>query len=160
MRPHFLDLSSLLFDRYEEGTTLAGIIYVHRISDNRLGGITKRNFNMFRKLCNEATLKNVVLVTNIWEEDSQAVKEARKTDLSGEFFKSALDKGAQMVLHDNTTQSAHDIIRKIIVNHPVPLQIQRELAAEPRFSSQMVPGSFTYVQVLSVWSQAMADMLT
>ena len=85
---------------------------------------------MFRKICGESTLKNVVLVTNMWKEDSQAVNEVREQDLSSRFFKPALDKGAQMVRHNNTTESAHDILRKIVKNHPVVLQIQRELVDE------------------------------
>ena len=126
----FLILRTEVLNRYEEGSTLAGVIYIHRISDNRFGGITGRNFNMFRKLCGESTLKNVVLVTNMWKEDSQAVNEAREKELSEKFFKPAIDKGAQLVRHHNTTPSAHDILRKIVKNHPVVLQIQRELVDE------------------------------
>ena len=49
---------------------------------------------------------------------------------SGKFFKPALDNGAQLVRHHNTVQSAHSIIRRIVANHPVALQIQRELVDE------------------------------
>ena len=85
---------------------------------------------MFRKLCGESTLKNVILVTNMWTRDSQDTDEAREKELSNRFFKPALDKGAQMARHHNTTQSAHAIVRKIVKNHPVTLQIQRELVDE------------------------------
>ena len=119
-----------LLNSYEEGSTLAGVIYVHRISDNRFGGITRRNFNLFRKLCGESTLKNVVIVTNMWKEESRLTDEAREKELSSKFFTPALEKGAQMDRHHNTPQSAHDIIRKIVRNHPVALQIQRELVEE------------------------------
>ena len=121
-----------LRNRYEEGSTLAGVIYIHRISDNRFGGITGRNFNVFRNLCGESTLKNVILVTNMWQVDSLDTNEARERELSSKFFKSTLDKGAQLARHHNTTESAHEIIRKIVDNHPAPLQIQRELVDEGR----------------------------
>ena len=85
---------------------------------------------MFRKLCGESTLKNVVLVTNMWEEGPQDINEARERELSHRFFKPALDKGAQLLRHHNTAESAHDILRKIMGNHPVVLQIQRELVDE------------------------------
>ena len=119
-----------LLNSYEEGKTLVGIIYLHRISDNRFGGITGRNFNVFRKLCGESTLKNVILVTHMWEEDPQDINEAREEELSSKFFKPALDKGAQMARHHNTTESARDILRKVVGNRPVVLQIQRELVDE------------------------------
>ena len=85
---------------------------------------------MFRKLCGESTLKNVVLVTNMWGADPHDVSEAREKELSNKFFKLALDKGAQMVRHHNTLQSAHGIIRGIVGNRPLVLQIQRELVDE------------------------------
>ena len=85
---------------------------------------------MFRELCGDAALKNVVLVTNMWGEVSRDVGEARENELSGKFFKPALDNGAQLVRHHNTVQSAHSIIRRIVANHPVALQIQRELVDE------------------------------
>ena len=114
-------------NRYEKGSQLSGVIYIHRISDNRFGGITGRNFDVFRKLCGELALKNVVLVTNMWGEVSLDIGEAREFELSNNFFKTAVYKGAQMVRHHNTVESAHDIIRKMIKNRPVILQIQREL---------------------------------
>lgn len=41
-----------------------------------------------------------------------------------------MDKGARLVRHDNSTQSAHDVIRSIMRNVPIPLQIQCELVDE------------------------------
>ena len=46
------------------------------------------------------------------------------------FFKPVLDKGARLARHHNTVQSAHDVIRSIMKNVPIPLQIQRELVEE------------------------------
>jgi hypothetical protein len=94
-----------------------------------MGGISTRNFKMFRQLCGESTLKNVVIVTNMWSEVSQDIGIAREAELASEdlFFKPVLDKGAQMVRHSNTSASAHAIIARIVENHPLSLQIQREL---------------------------------
>ena len=116
--------------RYKAGMKLSGLVYVHRISDFRMGGISSRNFRMFRKLCGDDTLKNVVIVTNMWGEVSQAKGEMREAELKNKFFKPALDKGAQMLRHDNTVESAHNILQHIIRNHPLPLKIQRELVDE------------------------------
>ena len=117
-------------DRYEHGSKLAGVIYVHRISDKRFTGIAGRNFKMFRELCGESTLRNVVLVTNMWGEVSQGVGEEREEELITNFFEPVLDKGAQIARHHNTIESAHDIIRCIMKNQPAALQIQRELVDE------------------------------
>ena len=85
---------------------------------------------MFRKLCGDSTLKNVVLVTNMWGKVEQGVAEAREQELADIFFKPALDKQAQLARHYNTAQSSHDIIRRIMKNDPAPLRIQEELVEE------------------------------
>ena len=87
-------------------------------------GIVGRNFGSFNKLCGEmvGTLKNVVLVTNMWGIVRREIGEAREKGLPSNIFKLALDKGAQMVRHHDTVQSAHDIIRMITKNHPVVRQ--------------------------------------
>ncbi|KAF9779336.1 P-loop containing nucleoside triphosphate hydrolase protein [Thelephora terrestris] len=123
-------IGSFLATSYESGSRLAGLLYVHRISDKRFGGIAGRNFKIFRDLCGEKSLKNVVLVTNMWGEVSLEVGEDREKELSSKFLKPALDKGAQMIRHHNNERSAHDIIRRIMNNHPVVLRIQQELVDE------------------------------
>jgi len=125
-------IAAFLATAYEHGSKLAGIIYIHRISDYRFTGIAGRNFKMFRKLCGDSTLRNVVLVTNMWGQVPQGVAEEREEELTSNFFKPVLDKGAQLVRHHNTPRSAHDIIRRIMKNQPAVLQIQRELVDEGR----------------------------
>ena len=116
--------------RYETGSTLAGVIYIHRISDKRFTGISGRNFKMFRELCGDKSLENVILVTNMWGEVTRDVGEARENELTTNFFKPVLDKGARLARHYNTIKSAYDIIRSIMKNRPLPLQIQTELVTE------------------------------
>lgn len=122
-------IAAYLATTYESGRRLAGVIYIHRISDFRMGGISTRNFKMFRELCGDSTLKNVVIVTNMWGQVSEEVGEARERELASDdlFFKPVLDKGAKMLRHDNTVPSAQNILRHLLNNHPLPLQIQREL---------------------------------
>ena len=84
---------------------------------------------MFSELYEDSTLRDFVLVTNMWENVSREDGEERERELITN-FKTALDKGAQIARHYNTVQSAHDIIRHIMKNQPDPLQIQRELVDE------------------------------
>jgi len=84
---------------------------------------------MFRKLCGDTTLQNVVAVTNMWGEVDSQVGDAREAELMREdiFFKPILDKGGQMARHNNTVASAENIIRLVLDNCPLPLLIQAEL---------------------------------
>ena len=97
---------------------------------------------MFRKLCGDSTLQNVVIVTNRWGEVEPQVGEAREAELAREdiFFKPVLDKGARMARHDNTAPSAETIVRLILENHPLPLRIQQELVDEHKDISETGAG--------------------
>lgn len=44
---------------------LAGIVYLHRINDTRLGGSAMKNLRMFKKLCGDDALSCVVLATTM-----------------------------------------------------------------------------------------------
>ncbi|THH31507.1 hypothetical protein EUX98_g2680 [Antrodiella citrinella] len=123
-----------LASTYGAGVKLSGILYLHRISDFRMGGVNRRNFNMFRKLCGDETLKNVLLVTTMWSHVDLKTGESREEELRTDeiLFKPVLDKGAQLVRHDNTLQSAQAILYRLIQNHPEPLRIQRELVDEKK----------------------------
>lgn len=117
--------------RYDHGKKLAGVIYMHRILDNRIGGISARNFRMFRNLCGDRSLRNVVIVTTMWDEITELIGEEREKELATKdvFFKTALDKGARLARHTDTLESAQAIIRSIIDNEStsITLQIQEEL---------------------------------
>lgn len=115
---------------------------MHRISDFRVGGTVRRNFNMFTKLCGDEALKNVVIVTNMWNEVDRARGIARERELATEdlLFKPAIDKGAQMCRHDNTPASGKLILHRIIHNLPLPLRIQQELVDEGLEISETAAG--------------------
>ncbi|KAF9787371.1 hypothetical protein BJ322DRAFT_1107429 [Thelephora terrestris] len=135
-------IAAFLATSYERGTTLAGVLYFHRISDPRMTGISRKNFGMFRMLCSNRTLQNAVIVTNMWGEVSLQVGDAREAELAKEyfFFEPALDNGARMARHDNTTSSAENIIRLILDNRPLPLRIQEEPVAEGKDISETSAG--------------------
>jgi len=97
---------------------------------------------MFRKLCGDNTLRNVVVVTNMWGEVSPQVGAAREAELMGEdiFFKPVLKRGGQIVRHNNTVASAESIIRRVLNNRPLPLRIQVELVSERKDISKTSAG--------------------
>ena len=105
---------------------------MHRILDNRIGGISARNFRMFRNLCGETSLRSVVIVTTMWDEIPQSTGEERERELVTKdvFFKPAIEKGARFARHTDSLESAQAIIRSIIDNQstPITLQIQDELS--------------------------------
>ena len=131
--------------RHEEGSKLAGVVYVHRISDRRFSGIASRNFKILRELCGEMSLKN-------------GIGEAREGGVASTFPKPALDKGARMIRHHNTKQSAHDILRRITNNHPVVLRIQRELMDEHKNVTSTVAEEVVNVELAEEMIRHEADL--
>jgi hypothetical protein len=87
---------------------------------------------MFRKLCGSDSLKNMMIVTNMWSVEVTEEEQNRERQLRNDarFFKSFMDDHATMVRHDNTLESAHKIIQHICTNHPSVLDIQRETVVE------------------------------
>ena len=111
---------------------LAGVIYFHRISDERWRRSNTRSFGWLKRICGEQTLRNVVLTTNMWGNVDPEVGATRERQLAEEFVKAALNEGAQLLRHQNTTESAHDIIRVILKHRRAALQVQQELVDEKR----------------------------
>jgi len=97
-----------------------------------MSGAPVKNFRMFRELCGESTLKNVVIVTNMWEGIDRQVGKEREEELKTKpiFFEPAISKGARMARHENTVDSAKKILRLVLCNRPLPLRIQEELVDE------------------------------
>lgn len=135
--------------RYESGRKLNGVIFLHRISDYRMGGIARKNFRLFKKLCGDDALKSVVIATNMWGDVTPEVGEKRENELSTNdlFFKPALEKGAKVVRHDNTLESAYKIIREIMGFPPAALSIQKELVDEHKTIEQTAAGQDLKVEL-------------
>lgn len=126
------EIAAFLATVYESEVKLAGVIYFHRISDERWRKSNTRSFGWLKRICGEQTLRNVVLTTNMWGNVDPVVGAMRERQLAEEFVKPALDEGAQLLRHHNTTESAHDIIRKILKQRRAALQVQQELIDEKK----------------------------
>ncbi|KAJ2926304.1 hypothetical protein H1R20_g10791, partial [Candolleomyces eurysporus] len=130
--------------QYRKGQTLHGIIYVHRISDLRVGGLAKTNFGIFRGLCGDPFLRNVVIMTNMWSRLSTEMEGHRRVaELASldDFFKPAIANGAVMMHHaKDTVDSARAVIRQILKNHPIALDIQKEIVDQHKDITQTGAG--------------------
>jgi hypothetical protein len=134
----------LTFNSYKDGKKLKGIIWLHPINDVRVYGISKSNFRMFRNLCGDSTLVNVVIATTKWSKEDISVAEAREKELreADILFKPALEKHARLVRHDeNTRECAHQIIALLFPNTPLTLQIQQELVDMRKALGQTAAGA-------------------
>ncbi|KAK6539329.1 hypothetical protein TWF694_009562 [Orbilia ellipsospora] len=125
------DIAFWLSTSYKENIQLSGIIYLHRITDNRVGGTARKDLNMFKKLCGEESFANVVLATTMWENVSPREGNDREETLrtSTEFYGSMVQMGSAMYRHTGDRNSAMNIINHLVNKRTTTiLNIQREMA--------------------------------
>ncbi|KDQ08309.1 hypothetical protein BOTBODRAFT_166021 [Botryobasidium botryosum FD-172 SS1] len=121
-------ISTHLAAAYKRGHRLTGLIYLHRIIDNRVGGVSYKNMKMFHKLCGDDVLKNVVLCTTMWSGVPEEVGAQREEQLQSEFWPDMIRKGATIARHDGTRESARRIVSHVMsLGGAPPLLIQREM---------------------------------
>ncbi|KAI5997225.1 hypothetical protein F5J12DRAFT_851576, partial [Pisolithus orientalis] len=119
------EIAHWLNTAYKKNLKLSGVLYLHRISDNRVSGTPLRNYNMFKELCGKENFKNIVLVTTMLAQ--------HESELRSDFWRSMINLGSAIHRFDGTMESAWKIISCLSVAPPVqrrPLQIQREMVDE------------------------------
>ncbi|KAF5359186.1 hypothetical protein D9756_003430 [Leucocoprinus leucothites] len=112
---------------YQKGIQVSGILYLHRITDNRMPNSLLRNLDLLQKLCGRDALPNVRLVTTGWDllQDT-AEGERKERDLSTNYWNALLESGSQMHRFENTPASAWEIINSLPMERRTML-IQKEL---------------------------------
>jgi len=99
---------------YKKRIKLTGIIYLHRISDNRMAGAPHKNIRMFGELCGSSAAHCVILATTMWDRTQHNTAELRENQLRDNFWKPMMDRGSHIERFANTPQSARMILDKLI----------------------------------------------
>lgn len=124
------DIADWLEATYREPSRiqLSGIIYLQSIGHTRMFGSTMRNLKMFRQLCGDQPMKNVVLATTFWDKEDLWRAEEREEQLRTDpaFWQPMIKKGAHLE-RVTDRESALDIIMTLVNKEPVTLAIQDEL---------------------------------
>ena len=109
-------LAEWMKDSYDEKMLLSGIIYLHSISDARMTNSSLQNLRMFRKLCGDDNLKNVVLVTTKWGITPEEDAHRRERDLTSEtgFWGTMIAAGSSVRRFENSTASAKALVEDIL----------------------------------------------
>ena len=121
---------------------VAGIIYLHEITQTRMAGTAIRNLEMFKKLCGNDALVNVVLGTTKWGELRPEVGQKREKQLAESFWKDMIQCGSIiMQVHHDASSSAWRIVHHILANTPIDfVLIQDELVEHRKALSQTAAG--------------------
>ncbi|KAI1121958.1 hypothetical protein F5Y10DRAFT_91276 [Nemania abortiva] len=131
---HYLSVS------YANNVSINGILYLHSISDTRIGHSTKCNLEMMRALCGEDMFENVAVVTTMWSSYPSGIEYAkqcsREQELRDIYLHDMLERGSQIISHNQCQTlpqrraSAENILASIFEtwkDTPITLQIQHEM---------------------------------
>ncbi|KAJ3082562.1 hypothetical protein HK102_001588 [Quaeritorhiza haematococci] len=123
------EIVSFLTMTYREGQLLAGILYLHRISDVRMPGSAVRTYRMFERLCGENSAQSVIFTTTQWDGVDDITGNQRQSELMSNFWKFFIDRGAEVRPYDGGTESGRTIIEALLDKRlgPVTLQVQDEV---------------------------------
>ena len=137
------EIASWLSEAYANKISLAGIVYLHRVSDTRIGGAGMKNLRMFKKLCGDNSLSNVVLATTMWSQvnPEEAVKREKELTSKSDFWKYMIDQGSQVFRQDAGQESAMAIVRSLIDRRrPITLDIQVDMVDKKMTLDQTAAG--------------------
>ncbi|KAI8270019.1 hypothetical protein K4K58_012201 [Colletotrichum sp. SAR11_239] len=125
-----IDIAETLSTSYKNKLKLSGIIYLHRIKDERVTKGIRRNFDMFRYLCGDNFFNNVFLLTTFWDELKDiGTGEEREQELlsTPDWWGEMKSKGSHIRRFGNTQKSAVDLLWEVAGLPPVVLQVQKEM---------------------------------
>jgi hypothetical protein len=144
------EIADWLSTAHEEKIKLAGIVYLHRIEDVRLGGAAMRNLRMFKALCGDNSLASVVLATTRWHNvqlDEGLLREEQLCS-SPKMWKRMIDFGSKVMRQDRDEISACEILQYLIQRRkPVTLDIQVELVDNKKTLNQTGAGQELHAEI-------------
>lgn len=151
-------IADYLAAAYSKAIRLSGIIYLHPISDNRITHHATKNLDMFRKLTGERNLKNVVLVTSMWDKDTQEEREKRELELQAKFWNILMAYDAKYSRHDGTVGSARQIASRLVKNRPFYVQLQEEMGKGNKALKDTAAGKEIMVELSRMKEQHQAEL--
>jgi len=138
-------------DRYKAKIKLSGILYMHRITDNRMAGSPYRNLRMFGELCGDRAIEKVALVTTMWDRVGPAVGESRETELLNRYWTQMIAHHATHRRFNNSESSVWEIIRSVVQQDQTRqvLLLQEELVDLKKRINETKAGKALYAELYS-----------
>ncbi|KXN85553.1 hypothetical protein AN958_11120 [Leucoagaricus sp. SymC.cos] len=104
-------------DVYRRGLEISGILYLHRITDNRMAGTPQKNLRLFKKLCGDEFYDLIFLTTTMWPEDDQndePIFHDRQAQLEDDYWADIIKRGRKSQRFRGTQESAWEILDNVI----------------------------------------------
>ena len=138
-------ISNYLSVSFTNGVRIGGIIYLHRVSDNRLSGSSFKNLRMFKKLSGASAWPHTIIGTTMWQSDQHEQGERREKELvdNEDYFGEMLAQGTKVFRiaeHGSGAEEEKEsairivsyLVQRMSSSPEVELEIQRQLVLEDR----------------------------
>jgi len=99
---------------YARKNKVAGILYMHRISDARMTEAPLVHLLSFERLCREDLTKKIVLATTMWSHVDEAKGRRRQAGLRVNYWKTMVARGSEVVRFNDTQESAWEIVNLLL----------------------------------------------
>lgn len=150
------DIAYFLSTIYALKIKLAGMIYLHRITNPRMGGSALKNIRVFEKLCGKDGLKNIVLATTLWEilrkkDITVGTGVDRESQLleHDEFWGFMAKRGSHVMRHYGSQESAWKMVSYLVDKRKsIVLDIQRQLVDENQTLDNTSAGQIVQEELL------------
>jgi hypothetical protein len=93
---------------------ITGILYLHKIDENRMMQPALPHYQMFGRLCGEGFHTRVLLVTTMWENLSNRDDGERRNSVLRDNWSKMIDKGSEIVSHDGEKESAWGVVKALL----------------------------------------------
>ncbi|KAF8160036.1 P-loop containing nucleoside triphosphate hydrolase protein [Crassisporium funariophilum] len=122
-------IANWLRDTYRDKILLSGIVYFHRISDNRMAGTPLKNLHMFQQLCGTNALENIILATTMWDDVDEETGNQREEELKKKYWRGMLKHNSTTARFTGTRESAFALLAPLIneANSRNAVRLQNEM---------------------------------
>ncbi|KAH7127553.1 P-loop containing nucleoside triphosphate hydrolase protein [Dactylonectria macrodidyma] len=124
------EITDYLAAQHISGLPLRGILYLHKITENRMTGTSRTYLKLLEDLVGDDALKNVILVTSMWNmlrPQDRRVAVQREQQLLDNFWSPMVEKGSYVAQFDGTPDSAYALVFQLAGKQSVVLDIQKEI---------------------------------
>ncbi|KAL9714078.1 hypothetical protein Ac2012v2_002386 [Leucoagaricus gongylophorus] len=127
---------------------LDGILYLHRITDNRMAGTPLRNLEVFEKICGPQAFTRVLMMTTMWDDlENEEMGELREEELKTHYWYPMISQGSEAIRYFNSIDSAWKILDRFLdasKERLKAIQLQKETVKQQKALSKTDAGQELY----------------
>ncbi|KZP32034.1 hypothetical protein FIBSPDRAFT_1037149 [Athelia psychrophila] len=151
-------IADCLVKIYHQNIKIAGIVYVHPITKNRMDGTQINSLRIFKSICGDS-MTGVTIVSSMWSDINDNIGTKREKELIDEYWREYLDHGCLTKRFHNTHNSAVEIINDMVHSPGITLGLQKEIVEEGKTlpetkAAQAIPSLRAIIKICMIFSKA------